>query len=103
MMRKIRKGALALYETLRSRGSWDHVVIHQDRHTVALPGWLAIYLSCGHAKGKLRCPDDLTIVLAHTYEHETNVEKSLRYLGIDDYVIVRPRTDIAWRSKNIFS
>lgn len=67
------------------------------RKLTNLPPAIALPLLCGHSKGKLRCPSDLTIVLIHNYKEEPIVEKSLRYVGIDNFVVLRPKVDGAWK------
>ena len=57
---------------------------------LALPVPLALRLICGPVRGRLRCPTNVTIVLAHDFLRPPLTEMSLRYVGIDDYVVVRP-------------
>jgi len=74
--------------TLLQRRSWKYLVIHNRRYTT-LPEPIVLPLLCGNAKGKLSCPAHLTIVLIHNYEKESILEKSLRYVGIENYVLLR--------------
>jgi hypothetical protein len=48
-------------------------------------------------KGKLHCPPDMTIVLVHNREYEPIMERSLRYVGIEEYVALRVQLERQWR------
>ena len=84
---------------LVNRWRWDHLVIHTRRYT-KLPERIALPLLCGNTKGKLSCPTDLTIVLVHNYESEPILEKSLRYVGIDNFVVIKPEGG-KWQSNSV--
>ena len=88
-----------ILSALRHRRQWEHPIIHTRRYT-NLPSWLALPLLCGSAKGKLSCPADLTIVLVHNYQEESILEKSLRYVGIEDFVLLQPE-DGQWPSNTL--
>lgn len=87
----------AFLGTVLDRRYWDHLIIHKDKFTKRLPAPLVLALVCGHVKGKLRCPENLTIVLIHSHDHETIMEKSLRYVGIDDFVVLKTKNAGPWR------
>jgi len=59
---------------------------------LALPLALMLPRICGPVRGGLRCPSNVTIVLVHNYPGMPLTEKSLRYVGIDDYAVVRTPT-----------
>ena len=82
---------------------WDHVVIH--RQSVAqLPKRAAVAMICGPVKGKLHCPPQLTIVLIHDYRRPPLMEMSLRYVGINNYQVIKPAAGGPWRgSKKILA
>jgi hypothetical protein len=44
----------------------------------------------GPVRGALCCPSNLTIVLVHNYPDMPLTEMSLRYVGIDNYVVLQP-------------
>ena len=92
-----RSAAIAL--TLLRRWTWKYVVIHR-RQLTKLRESIALPLLCGKAKGKLSCPDHVTIVLIHNYKEEPIAEKSLRYVGIEDFVVLRPE-DGLWPSNTV--
>lgn len=75
---------------------WKSVIVH-DQRFARIPTTVALPLLCGHAKGNLRCPDNLTIVLMHDYAEKPSMERSLRYVGIEDYVVLKPTFEGAWR------
>jgi hypothetical protein len=79
----------------RKRRTWDHLVIHRRKLTENPPD-LIIPLLCGHVKGKLSCPPELTILLVHNHGYETLMEKSLRYVGIENFTVVRPPINGPW-------
>ncbi len=85
-----------ILSVLWQRKNWRHLVIHHRRWTT-LPTFIALPLLCGNAKKKLSCPANLTIVLIHNYEKESILEKSLRYVGIENYVLLKP-TNGQWRA-----
>ena len=66
------------------------------RKLTKLPSFIALPLLCGHSKGKLRCPAELTIVLVHNYKKEPIMEKSLRYVGIENFVVINPAFEGPW-------
>jgi hypothetical protein len=78
-----------------ARHTWDCLVIHR-RKLVKNPPGLIIPLLCGHVNGKFRCPPDLTIVLVHNYDAQPIMEKSLLYVGIKDYVVLKPKLNRPW-------
>lgn len=49
-----------------------------------------IPILCGPNKGKLRKPENLAILLLHNRDYKTILERSLDYLGISGYSVVRP-------------
>ena len=86
-------------EILRNSWRWNHIVIHSRRYT-RLPEFIVLPLLCGKVKRKLSCPSNLTIILIHNYKRETILEKSLSYVGIDNYIVLRPENDI-WPNNTI--
>ena len=77
------------------RHKWHHPVIHRRKLTKNPPS-LILPLLCGHVKGKLSCPPELTILLVHNYEYEPIMEKSLRYVGIENFTVLRPPINGPW-------
>lgn len=73
------------------RVRWQNVVVVHDPRFLSLPPQLALWLIAGHVKGKLRCPNNMTIVLVHDYTTLPLAEQSLRYVGIDTYIVLRPQ------------
>jgi len=63
-----------------------------------LPSFLVLPLFCGHVKGKLKCPPEITILLIHNYEKEPIIEKSLRYVGIDNFVVLKVEFNGSWHN-----
>jgi len=57
---------------------------------LSLPLPLMLKLICGPVRGRLRCPSNVTIVLVHDFPRAPLTETSLRYVGIEEYVVVRP-------------
>ena len=84
--------ARALFEQRAS----DCAIVH-DVRLERVPASIAVQLLCGHVKGRLRCPDNLTIILMHNYARTPLAEESLRYVGIQDYVVLSPKFSGAWR------
>ncbi|MHC4268239.1 MAG: hypothetical protein ACYSTS_07205 [Planctomycetota bacterium] len=80
----------------RQRIKWSCPVIH-IRKLTNLPAFIALPLLCGRSKKKLRCPADLTILIIHNYEEEPIMEKSLHYVGIENFVVMKPEFEEAWR------
>jgi len=80
-----------------ARYTWDCVVIHR-RKLIKNPPGLILPLLCRHVKGTLRCPPDLTILLVHNYETQPIMEKSLLYVGIKNYVVLKPKLNRSWYS-----
>jgi len=79
----------------RKRRTWNYLVIHRRKLTENPPA-LILPLVCGHVKGKLSCPPELTILLVHNYEYETLMEKSLPYVGIENFTVLRPTLNGPW-------
>ena len=78
------------------RNTMNHLIIHRGK-LVNNPPSLMLSLLCGPVKGKLRCPPELTILLIHNYEYLTKMELCLRYVGIENYVVLRPQVKGPWR------
>ena len=78
-----------LANAYRHRKTWPYLTVHK-RSLTKLPASLVVPLLCGHRKGALRCPPNLTIVLVHNYAAEPIMETSLRYVGIERYVVLKP-------------
>jgi hypothetical protein len=94
-METIFKKVKDLIWACRKRRTWDHLVIHRRKLTENPPA-LILPLLCGHVKGKLSCPPELTILLVHNYDYEPIMEKSLRYVGIEDYTVLRSAINGPW-------
>lgn len=56
---------------------------------IALPHWFTLPLICGRVRGRLKCPANATVVLVHNYSAMPLTERSLRYVGITDYIVLR--------------
>lgn len=75
---------------LKERGGWKHLVIHKTSITEGLPHSVSIPLLCRPVKNSLSKPTNLSIVLIHDYPKKPLAEKALDYVGIDDYIVLRP-------------
>lgn len=95
--KRLRRRVSGIGSMLSNRGKWGCCVLHHRRWTTVLPHAIAIPLLCGRAKERLSCPENLTIVLTHNYQQEPILEKSLRYVGINNYVVLSPE-DGRWPS-----
>jgi len=73
----------------------DHLVLH-SRKLIESPPDLIIRLLCGHLKEKLSCPPELTILLVHNHKFEPLMERSLRYVGIENFVVLRSPINRPW-------
>jgi len=74
------------------------VLVHDGALVRDLPNWLAVRLHCGPRKGTIRLPDSLTVLLVHDRTHETVMERSLRYLGIREFLVARPASGTRWKN-----
>jgi hypothetical protein len=92
---KFLKKVKALLWVCRKGRTGDQLVIHSQK-LIESPPDLIIHLLCGHVKGKLSCPPELTILLVHNHEYETLMEKSLRYVGIENFIVLRPPINKPW-------
>ena len=81
------------------RHTWNHLIIHRPKLTGNPPS-LVLPLLCGHVKGKLRYPPELTLLLVHNYEFLPIMELSLRYVGINNYTVLKSPVDGHWRQSN---
>jgi hypothetical protein len=89
------QGILTASKILARRNRWTHLVIHKRKLT-KLPAPVVVPLICGPLRGKLSCPPDLTILLIHNYPSEPVMETSLRYVGIRNFVVLRPAHEGPW-------
>lgn len=96
IQKNIRRFKVLVQPFCRQRIKWSCPVIH-IRKLTNLPAFISLPLLCGRSKRKLRCPPDLTILLIHNYKQEPIMEKSLRYVGIENFVVMKPEFDGAWR------
>lgn len=80
---------------LRSVGS-DAVILHNGRFKV-LPPRLLVSTFCRTNRGRFRKPSNLEIVLLHNRPYKTLLEQNLEYLGIEDYTVLRPPSNVGWR------
>ena len=97
-MRRIKRPLALIQDVLfayRQRRDWPYLAIHK-RSLTTMPPWFAVPLLCGHVKGKLSCPAEITILLIHTHDKETILEKSLRYTGIKNFVVRVIELDRPW-------
>jgi hypothetical protein len=95
IFKKIKNIVWASYK----RRTWDHLVIHRHKLTRNPPSFV-LPLLCGHVKGKLRCPPELTVLLVHNYEFLPIMELSLRYVGIENYTVLKPQVAGPWHHSN---
>lgn len=72
------------------------IVVHKGLLKGIFPDWIVLPALCGHAKGRLRCPADLTIVTVHNRPYETLFERSVRYVGASCRAVRLP-PELAWR------
>lgn len=82
--------------TLRNRHRWHSIAIHDDPIT-SLPPAILLPLVAGHLKGKVRHSSELEVVLVHNLPQDTIAEKSLRFLGVRDFTVLRPKGVTKWR------
>lgn len=97
---RIKQAYKIIKDVLRSfhqRRQWKHLVIHR-RTLTKLPSAFILPLISGHVKGKLKCPSEITIVLIHNYPFASITEKSLQYVGINNYVVLKPEVSGEWRN-----
>jgi hypothetical protein len=95
-METVFKKVKDLLWTCLKRRTWDYLVIHRRKLTENSPS-LILPLLCGHVKGKLSCSPELTILLVHNHNYEPIMEKSLRYVGIENFTVLRPLINGPWR------
>lgn len=76
---------------------WNYMSIHRPS-LARLPSSITIPLLSGHLKRKLVCPSEIQIILIHNYDGISLAEKSLRYLGIDNYLVLKPEKSGPWRN-----
>lgn len=88
---------LEIMEAALMRSRWPYVVVHRKSLTTLDPKF-AIPLLCGPAKGRLRCPENLTILLAHNYPAAPVMEQSLRYAGINDFHVLHLPATKPWNN-----
>ncbi len=86
-----------LSRAYRERSEWEYLCIHTAAYS-KIPSVITIPLLCGHAKGKLRCPPEIDIVLIHNFKKKTVMEKSLHYVGIRDFVVLKVDRGIRWHN-----
>jgi hypothetical protein len=96
ILKNLRRLKVLLQPFYMRRSMWTCPVVH-IRKLTNLPAPIALPLICGRSKGKLKCPSDLTILLIHNYTVEPIMEKSLRYVGVEDYVVLTPVLDGPWK------
>ncbi len=95
IQKNIKRFQIVTQPFYRKRSKWTCPIIH-IRKLTKLPPVISLPLLCGRSKGKLTCPDNLTILLIHNYKREPIIEKSLRYVGIDNFVVMRPDFKGPW-------
>ena len=96
-MKQVYKIVKDVVRSFYRRYWWNHLVIHR-RTLTKLPSAFILPFLSGHVKGKLSCPPDITIVLIHNYPFAPITEKSLQYVGINNYVVLRPEVSGEWRN-----
>ena len=87
----------SVFRAYRKRNGWEYLAVHNSSLT-ELPSFFVLPFLCGHVKGKLRCPPEITILLVHNYKKESVMEKSLRYVGIENFVVLKVDPSILWRN-----
>lgn len=85
-----------VFRAYRKKKGWEYLSVHRARLT-ELPSFFVVPFLCGHVKGKLRCPPEITILLVHNYKKEPVMEKSLRYVGIENFVVLKVDPSIQWK------
>lgn len=85
----------AVVQDSKKRDKLKCLVIHV-RNFSKLPSFIAVPLICGHVKGSLKSPSDITILLIHNYNKESLMEKSLRYVGIKNFIVLKIKFNGAW-------
>ncbi len=75
---------------------WDYMTIHRPS-LARLPSFITIPLLAGHMKRNLVCPPEMRIILIYNYDKMPVAEKSLKYLGITNYTVLKPQIDGPWR------
>jgi hypothetical protein len=66
------------------------LVLHNARFTENIATEILINILSRSDRGRFRKPDNLSIVFIHNREYKTIIEKSLDFLGIDGYTVLRP-------------
>ena len=97
LQKNIRRLSALTEVCYKPREEWTCPVVHV-RKLAKLSEKIALPLLCGRSKGRLKCPPELTILLIHTYADTPIMEKSLHYVGIDDFVVRKPVLDRPWSS-----
>lgn len=72
------------------------VVLHRTRETLNVPIDRLLRLVAA-PKGSGRCPPELEIVLTTNYDFELISVRSMNWLGVDRYTILRPPSDFKWK------
>ncbi len=83
------------FQVYKQQRKCKPLTIH-SRPLTKLPSFLVLPLLCGDVRGNLRCPDEITILLIHNYKKESIMEKSLRYVGIENFVVSRVEFKGSW-------
>lgn len=94
----VQENIQTILDIFQDRADWDQIVLH-IKQFARLPTDLAVEAICAPNKGKLSCPEELTIVTANNYAEDSLMEKSLRYCGIDRFLALRSSlSGDAWRN-----
>jgi hypothetical protein len=94
---RVKRTIKNVYRAYKQRREWEYLCIHK-RSLTKRPSFLVLPLLCGHVKGKLRCPSEITILLIHNHKKEPIMEKSLRYVGIENFVVLRMEFSGSWHN-----
>jgi hypothetical protein len=73
------------------------LILHRNREALGLPPAKLLPLLLGPPT-RARRPPDLDIVLIHDYVDAPIAEHSLRWLGIDDYTVLKPPVGTEWKN-----
>lgn len=75
---------------------YNQPIIHQRDFTAVKPPSYVVPLFCRHSLNKYKRPSELTILLVHDRNWKTVMERSLEYIGIYDYTLLKPKRDREW-------
>lgn len=97
MLKRNTRRTLDVFNAIGKQRSGEFLACHKKRLTT-LPASLILPLLCGHVKGRLKCPSHLTILLIHNYNYMPIAERSLRYVGINNFKVLKVAFNGQWRN-----